>query len=126
PLSAGPCFQIPAEGEVVAAGRKLVGSAQARVGGALLQHGSILLSGSQDSLARIGPEAAAEAGARPVTLRSMLGSVPPWSDLASALVDGLGGVLGGSWDRSGFSDTEMATAHDLEERYRSREWTWRR
>ena len=126
PLSAGPCFQIPAEGEVVAAGRKLVGSAQARVGGALLQHGSLLLSGSQDPLARIGPEAAAEAGALPVTLRSLLGSVPGWDELVSALVDGLSGVLGGSWDRTGFRDAEVQTAKELGKRYRSREWTWRR
>jgi len=126
PLSAGPCFQIPAEGEIVAGGRKLVGSAQARVEGALLQHGSLLLSGSQDSLARIGPEAAAEAGARPVTLRSLLGSVPAPSDLVEALVGGFSGVLGGSWDGSGFTKAELAAATELGRRYGSRDWTWRR
>lgn len=126
PLSAGPCFQIPAEGEIVARGRKLVGSAQARVEGALLQHGSVLLSGSQDSLARIGPEAAAEAGARPVTLRSLLGSVPAWNDLVGALVDGFSGALGGGWDQSDFTSGEIRAAADLRARYASEEWTWRR
>lgn len=126
PLSAGPCFQIPAEGEIVAGGRKLVGSAQARVEGALLQHGSILLSGSQDSLARIGPEAAAEAGAPPVTLRSLLGSVPSWDDLVGALVDGFGEILRGGWASSEFTDSELEAAVVLRERYGSRDWTWRR
>src|SRR5690606_20969533 len=49
---AGPCFAAPAPGEVVAGGRKLVGSAQARIGGALLQHGSILVGGDQALLER--------------------------------------------------------------------------
>jgi lipoate-protein ligase A len=39
----GPCFASPVGGEIVVAGRKLVGSAQVREGGAFLQHGSILL-----------------------------------------------------------------------------------
>jgi lipoyl(octanoyl) transferase len=45
--AAMPCFQAPAAGEVVAGGRKLVGSAQRCEGRTLLQHGSILLDGSQ-------------------------------------------------------------------------------
>src|SRR5690606_669373 len=41
---AGPCFGGPAEGEVTVGGRKLIGSAQVRVGGAVLQHGSLRLA----------------------------------------------------------------------------------
>lgn len=39
------CFATPSDHEIVATGRKLVGSAQVRQAGALLQHGSILLAG---------------------------------------------------------------------------------
>ncbi len=46
----GPCFFEAAEGEVVVRGRKLVGSAQARIGGAILQHGSMLLVANQSAL----------------------------------------------------------------------------
>ena len=46
----GPCFFEAAEGEVVVRGRKLVGSAQARIGGAILQHGSMLLVADQSAL----------------------------------------------------------------------------
>ena len=42
PTRAIPCFSGPAAGEVVAGGRKLVGSAMRRFGDAILQHGSIL------------------------------------------------------------------------------------
>src|SRR4051812_29079295 len=45
--SLSPCFAEPAAGELVVEGRKLVASAQWRDGGALLQHGSILLDDDQ-------------------------------------------------------------------------------
>lgn len=44
---AAACFREPAEGEVVVGGRKLVGSAQRCEGRVILQHGSVLVSGSQ-------------------------------------------------------------------------------
>ncbi len=43
PTSSVPCFKAPAGGEVIVGGRKLVGSAMRVHGGAILQHGSILL-----------------------------------------------------------------------------------
>lgn len=49
----GPvCFDMPAEGELVVAGRKLVGSAVWRQGTRYLQHGSILLQDDQALLSR--------------------------------------------------------------------------
>ncbi|QJR36021.1 lipoate--protein ligase family protein [Gemmatimonas groenlandica] len=48
----GPvCFDRPAAGEITVHGRKLVGSAVWRQGGAYLQHGSILLADDQAQLA---------------------------------------------------------------------------
>ncbi|MBX7118324.1 MAG: hypothetical protein K1X31_04910 [Gemmatimonadaceae bacterium] len=41
------CFAEPAAGELIVGGRKLVGSAQLREDGAMLQHGSILLADDQ-------------------------------------------------------------------------------
>ena len=63
---AGPCFQEAAPGEVVMSGRKLVGSAQARVGPALLQHGSIVLHTDQSELERLlcAPAAATDGAVR--------------------------------------------------------------
>ncbi|MDX2193583.1 MAG: hypothetical protein NW201_09515 [Gemmatimonadales bacterium] len=40
-VDAGPCFRVAAGGEVLVGARKVAGSAQARVRGALLQHGSV-------------------------------------------------------------------------------------
>lgn len=43
PVRTGACFDSPSWYEVVSGGRKLVGSAQARLMGVFLQHGSILI-----------------------------------------------------------------------------------
>ncbi|CAN5461889.1 hypothetical protein BH24GEM3_BH24GEM3_24960 [soil metagenome] len=57
--SLSPCFREPAEGEVVAGGRKLIGSAQYREGGVMLQHGSLLLEDDQGEVREypVGPTA---------------------------------------------------------------------
>ncbi|MDT8441827.1 MAG: biotin/lipoate A/B protein ligase family protein [Desulfuromonadales bacterium] len=47
------CFTAPAQYELLAAGRKIVGSAQKRRGQAFLQHGSIPLTLDVDLLARL-------------------------------------------------------------------------
>ncbi len=46
-----PCFSSSARYEIVFEGRKLVGSAQRRLGNVVLQHGSILLGGAHAELA---------------------------------------------------------------------------
>lgn len=48
-----PCFAYPARDEIEIEGRKIVGSAQKRVGGRFLQHGSIPLQDDEDLLGRI-------------------------------------------------------------------------
>jgi lipoate-protein ligase A len=47
---AGACFRRAAEGEVEVEGRKLVGSAQVRLGSCILQHGSLLMGPASVSL----------------------------------------------------------------------------
>lgn len=123
--SAGPCFRAPAAGEVTSGGRKLVGSAQARVGSSLLQHGSLLLAGDQGLLDRLRRESPAE-GPAPATLEGVLGRIPPWGDLTEALARGLEEELGGGWEAGLPADAEEAAAAELLNRYESPEWTWRR
>ena len=132
----GPCFLDAAEGEVVVGGRKLVGSAQARIGDAILQHGSLLLVADQEPLLdersgrREGPTAddgvVGNGRRRPATLAEVLGEVPAWSRLVAALAAGFENLFGGRWNRGSMTGGELALAAKLEERYASREWTWRR
>jgi lipoyl(octanoyl) transferase len=53
PAGGEPCFARPAAGEVVAGGRKLIGSAQRCERHCILQHGSILLDGDQRRVHRL-------------------------------------------------------------------------
>ena len=124
PPHAGPCFQSPTGGELVVAGRKLVGSAQARIDGALLQHGAIMLSGDQAFLAELSDGAGDHRA--PATLEELIGATRV-EEVADAVTEKLQAVFGGSWSASEYSSAEIAEADRLEEeRYARDSWTWRR
>lgn len=121
---AGPCFQVPAPGEVVLGGRKLVGSAQVRMGGMILQHGSLILEGDQSPLIRTAGGTVDPAP--PATLASVLGPVS-WSEVAQALGRALELALGGAWEQAEYSSAEDESAESLEaDPYGTDAWTWRR
>ena len=119
---AGPCFDVPAEGEVVAGGRKLVGSAQVRIGRAVLQHGSIILDGDQGAIARLGGPMPNP----PATLASLLGRVPGRQELDTALEGAFARRMGGRWERSELTPREAEAVDGWESTYLDPEWTWRR
>lgn len=138
-LDSGPCFEEPAPGEVMVAGRKLVGSAQARLEGALLQHGSLLIGAGQERLSALGATSARSGTGSyaveteryrrvraPISLEEVLGQAPPWYDLVDAVISGLSGVVGGDWHRGELAEPERVRSMELAERYASAEWTWRR
>jgi lipoate-protein ligase A len=83
-----PCFEAPAAGEIVAGGRKLVGSAQWRDRGAILQHGSILVEDDQ-SLAAALLRRPTAAPPRAATLAALLGRAPAHDEVAAALARSL-------------------------------------
>ena len=123
PLSAGPCFQSPAEGEVTANGRKLIGSAQARMGGALLQHGSIMISGDQTLLSKIGLSTSHH---QPATLSEQIGAVHV-ERVANAVISSMKRIFGGTWLEGEYSTEEKRMLKRLvESQYSTDQWTWRR
>ena len=123
PLSAGPCFHSPAEGEVIANGRKLIGSAQARIGGALLQHGSIMISGDQTLLSTIGLSTSHH---QPATLSEQIGEVD-MERVVDAVVGSMKKCFGGGWAEGEYSADEKRMCTQLvESRYAADQWTWRR
>src|SRR5690606_33073590 len=87
----GVCFREAAPGEVVAGGRKLIGSAQRTERRVVLQHGSLLLDGDQRIVAELIP---GPAGPPPATLRDVLGRIPDWPELVSAMRAGFEEALG--------------------------------
>jgi lipoate-protein ligase A len=71
------CFAVAVGGEILVAGKKLVGSAQVRRGDAFLQHGSILLAGAQKYV---------DGGSGATTLAAVLGRVPTFQEITTAIV----------------------------------------
>lgn len=89
PASSVPCFKAPAGGEVTVGGRKLVGSAMRVHGGAILQHGSILL-GWNPRLQSGCLGLPGDDSLRPfvTTLEDQLGEVPEDDVLRVAVMEG--------------------------------------
>lgn len=121
-----PCFRDPTEGEVVAGGRKLVGSAQVRERGVLLQHGSLLLEGDQAEVRELlrSPSPPDE-GERAAVLRDFCDPLPSWEVLTAALIAGFEEELGCRLERTEPSPAEAARARELALHYADPAWTWR-
>jgi lipoate-protein ligase A len=125
--SVRPCFETPAEGELVARGSKLVGSAQYRDDGALLQHGSILVNDDQSSLTEFASTLSAESESipAPATLRALLGRSPDAAEVAEAMfgaVRSLEDARAIELDEDEVRDAALQhVSHFLDEG-----WTWRR
>ncbi len=123
--SVHPCFAEPAAGEVVAAGQKLVGSAQRCERRVLLQHGSILVGGSQDVVASLATVPFDVQG-RATTVADLLGATPQLTHLRTAIAEGFEDATNHRVVSTGLADEERKRASELEALYRSPEWTWRR
>ncbi len=123
--SALPCFAEPAAGEIVVAGRKLVGSAQWRDGGALLQHGSILVDDDQAVIPSLMREPS-ELAPRPATLAEVLGHAPGVTTVAHALFDAVRRREDASARVLADADLEALDVSTFLARYRDPAWTWRR
>lgn len=120
------CFRDPLPGEVVADGRKLIGSAQWRDGGALLQHGSLLLHNDQAVVEdlRIGGPYRADVPA--TGLAELLDPLPDGETIADSLVDSFGAEFETELTRRDLSEAEEARAEAVHGKYRDDAWTWRR
>jgi lipoate-protein ligase A len=83
--SAAPtsCFAAPLGGELLMHGRKLVGSAQVRRRDAFLQHGSILLDGSQELVQAVSRRPSAVSGE--ITLAEVLKRPVGFDEIAQVI-----------------------------------------
>jgi lipoate-protein ligase A len=126
-----PCFEVPTGGELVLDGpdgtRKLVGSAQWREDGAVLQHGSILLADDQSTVPALAGRPLPPVPP-PATLEAALGRRPPLAEVAAALdaaaraaLDPHATPLDGAALAAVRREAETRTA-----RYLDPAWTWRR
>lgn len=95
------CFEVPSAYEIVVNGRKLIGSAQTRPAGRVLQHGSLPLRGDigrVSTFLHVECEAEREALAahlreHATTLELVLGRTVSFAEAAAALVSGFAEAL---------------------------------
>jgi lipoate-protein ligase A len=124
------CFDVPSHYEVTAYGRKLVGSAQVRRNGVVLQHGALPLMGDVsrlvDVLALPEPDRVALRGkllVRAIALDEVVGRVVPFDEAVEALTRGFGRALNLEFTSGGLSRFEREAAEGLMSRYTGDEWT---
>jgi lipoate-protein ligase A len=128
------CFAKAARCDLVAGGRKVVGSAQTRSRGTILQHGSMPLTMDLDELLAVLPgrpseglatrrKRVAEAAAG---IGELLGSRVTADQLDAAVRMGFQSALGVELRESGLSPEELRWADELEAtKYATDEWTTR-
>lgn len=121
--STAPCFAEPVSGELLAGGRKLIGSAQTCVDGILLQHGSIPLRAGRVGIA-LEKEGLVALG-DPAHLERVIGAPVTFDELAEAIRAAWSEGMGPCEDAD-LSPGELSSARRREERYRDDSWTWRR
>ncbi len=125
----GPvCFEVPSNYEIVFDGRKLVGSAQMRKAGVMLQHGTIPLHGD---IARISLYLAQHPDAgrvrnRATTVEAAIGREVAYDTAARLMAQGFAQALNLQLKAGDLTSEEQVWAEELRrEKYAADEWTYR-
>ncbi len=129
----GPvCFEVPSAYEIVVAGKKLVGSAQARKKEGVLQHGTFPLHGDLTRITQVlvFPDKQARAAAaqklltRATTAETVTGQVIAWETAAQAFVSAFETQLGLKFERDELTSAEKLRAEELvQKKYDHPSWT---
>ncbi len=130
----GACFTYAARFELVVDGRKIVGSAQRRARGVVLQHGSILLGPGHMRLPMLLPKRRAadrqnlmdHLAQNTISVTELLGQEIPYQGLVTLLRKHFARILNVSFHDEGLNGQEKAESIRLErEKYGSEAWTGR-
>lgn len=128
------CFVVPSAYELTAEGKKLVGSAQVRRSGAVLQHGTLPLYGDLGRICRIlryrtadeRERAAERVRQRAVSVEQALGRRLEWQEAARALAEGFRVEFGLELEEGPLSQAELDHAEELTQSRRAdASWTTR-
>jgi len=132
----GPvCFEVPSHYEITLDGKKLIGSAQVRKFGAVLQHGTLPLTGD---LARIcdalvfaddtqRAEARARVYQRATTLEAALGRTVTWDEAAAVISAAFADTFGLRLEPAATLTPDEAARADVlcAEQYATEDWNGR-
>ena len=115
------CFEVPSNYEITIQGKKLVGSAQSRRIGGVLQHGTLPLTGDLTRItqALVFPDEASRQTAgerllqRATTIESSLGTAISWDHAAEAFTTAFEDVLHLDLQPSNLTPEELSRAEEL-------------
>jgi lipoate-protein ligase A len=128
------CFEVPSDYEITAGGKKLLGSAQVRKQGVVLQHGTLPLTGDIGRICEalaFPTEAERErvrerVRGRATTLEAVLGPAVSWAEAAAALQAGFARALNLTFHTGALSDFEQEHMERLTtEKYAAENWNAR-
>ena len=131
----GPvCFEVPSNYEITVEGKKLIGSAQARRKGGVLQHGTLPICGDLTRITRVlvyatetlRQEAAQRLVEHATTLESLLGRPVTWEHAAQAFITAFEDQHGLRFETGELSTDETQRAMELvKQKYSNPAWTLR-
>ncbi|GAP05750.1 MAG TPA: lipoate--protein ligase family protein [Anaerolinea thermolimosa] len=131
----GPvCFEVPSNYEITVNGKKLIGSAQSRKQGGVLQHGTLPLTGDLTRILRglsfENTESLQSARTRllqhATTVEAVLNRTVSWEEAARAMISAFETTLGISLTPGELTPQEANRAQALmEEKYAHPSWTFR-
>jgi len=123
-LSPG-CFALSTRADLTAAGQKVIGSAQVRRSGTILQHGSIPLALDRSRHEAVfGAREAAAVLSSGGGVADLLGHRPSWEQMTEAFAGGFADTFGVEVEPGELTDEERERATDLERtKYGTEEFT---
>jgi lipoyl(octanoyl) transferase len=125
------CFEVPSNYEITVAGRKLLGSAQARRKEGVLQHGSLPLYGDLGRIIRAlsfsdaeqRMQAETRLHQRAANVQEILGERVEWQEAAMAFQAAFSAMLNLSWQINELTSQEQERARELlAEKHAAWEW----
>jgi lipoyl(octanoyl) transferase len=118
----GPiCFEVPSNYEITVNEKKIIGSAQARKQGVLLQHGTLPLYGDLTRIIQVlsfadesqRMSAAERLLKHATTVEEILGRVMPWESAAQVFIQAFEKTQNLKLEQSGLTEGEAARADEL-------------
>jgi len=120
------CFEVPSHYEVTALGKKLIGSAQVRRIGTVLQHGSLPLQGDVTRLVDVLKLPESERNTlrqvlqrRAIALNQVLQRDVSFDEVAEAVTYGFSETLNIAFEKGMLSDYETINVEELKPKYKS-------
>ncbi len=110
-----PCFVHAARHEIIINGRKVIGSAQRRVGERFLQHGSIPLSPHDNLLRQITPLHDLNFSSRMISLEEALGRKVESKEVIPFFIEGFKQFFGVAFEEKPLSSAELEKVKLIED-----------